>query len=80
VHRDFFIDARKQLIVNLKQKGIDSESVLNAMLKVPREQFVPKALSKRAYEDISLPIDKQQTISPAIYSCKNDFIIGSKKR
>lgn len=79
MHRDFFIDARKQLIVNLKQKGIDSESVLNAMLKVPREQFVPKALSKRAYEDISLPIDKQQTISQPFTVARMTSLLEVKK-
>jgi protein-L-isoaspartate(D-aspartate) O-methyltransferase len=79
VHRDYFIDARKQLIINLKQKGIVSETVLNAMLKVPREQFVPKVLSKRAYEDISLPIDKQQTISQPFTVARMTSLLEVKK-
>lgn len=49
------------------------------MLKVPREQFVPKVLSKRAYEDISLPIDKQQTISQPFTVARMTSLLEVKK-
>ncbi len=56
-------DARNQLIDSLRKRGIVNERVLQAMLNVPREQFVSKPFKQRAYEDVALPIDKHQTIS-----------------
>lgn len=44
-------------------RGVRSEKVLNAMRKVPREQFLPKGLGVRAYDDAPLPIGDGQTIS-----------------
>jgi protein-L-isoaspartate(D-aspartate) O-methyltransferase len=54
----------KQAMINtLRKKGISSGSVLDAMAKVPRHQFVSEALRYHAYDDISLPIGHGQTIS-----------------
>jgi len=47
----------------LVRRGICSETVLEAMRQVPREWFVPQAISKQAYRDTALPIDCEQTIS-----------------
>jgi protein-L-isoaspartate(D-aspartate) O-methyltransferase len=47
----------------LRPRGIDDPRVLRAMAKVPRENFVPKELLARAYEDGPLPIGFGQTIS-----------------
>lgn len=47
----------------LRARGIDDERVLEAMAAVPREQFVPLMLRKRAYDDAALPIGAGQTIS-----------------
>jgi len=47
----------------LKPRGIASESVLGAMLDVPRHLFVPEELKGRAYDDSPLPIGFGQTIS-----------------
>lgn len=47
----------------LRARGIDDPRTLRAMGKVPRERFVPKELSARAYEDNPLPIGFGQTIS-----------------
>ena len=47
----------------LKARDIRDERVLNAMLEVPRHQFVPEALRSRAYADSPLPIGHDQTIS-----------------
>jgi protein-L-isoaspartate(D-aspartate) O-methyltransferase len=44
-------------------RDVRDERVLEAMSKVPREQFVPEELSARAYEDEALPIGAGQTIS-----------------
>ena len=44
-------------------RGVRSEKVLNAMRKVPREQFLPKGQRVWAYDDAPLPIGDGQTIS-----------------
>src|SRR5688572_21933642 len=47
----------------LRARGIDDPRTLKAMAKVPRDKFVPKELTARAYEDNPLPIGFGQTIS-----------------
>ncbi len=47
----------------LRSRGIEDERVLEAMERVPREEFVPPGLRARAYEDAALPIGAGQTIS-----------------
>jgi protein-L-isoaspartate(D-aspartate) O-methyltransferase len=44
-------------------RGITSESVIAAMMKVPRHRFVPRDLRGLAYVDSPLPIGEEQTIS-----------------
>lgn len=44
-------------------RGVRSEIVLDAMRKVPREQFLPEGVREFAYEDSPLPIEAGQTIS-----------------
>ena len=47
----------------LRGRDVVDERVLAAMERVPREQFVPQRLQKRAYDDAALPIGEGQTIS-----------------
>jgi protein-L-isoaspartate(D-aspartate) O-methyltransferase len=47
----------------LRRRGIEDEPVLAAMGEVPREDFVPRRLRGRAYDDSALPIREEQTIS-----------------
>ena len=54
---------RVALVKRLREKGIRSEAVLNAILRVPRERFIDEALWSRAYQDDALPIGHGQTIS-----------------
>ncbi|MFN3236617.1 MAG: protein-L-isoaspartate(D-aspartate) O-methyltransferase [Pseudomonadales bacterium] len=54
---------RNRLINRLRDQGIQDERVLDAMLEIPRHIFIDEALSHRAYEDSSLPIGFNQTIS-----------------
>lgn len=54
---------RMALVKRLRDKGIRSETVLHAMLRVPRERFVEEALWSRAWQDDALPIGHGQTIS-----------------
>ncbi|MFA9418997.1 MAG: protein-L-isoaspartate(D-aspartate) O-methyltransferase [Gammaproteobacteria bacterium] len=54
---------RDRLIQRLQDQGIDNETVLDVMRRVPRHLFVDEALAHRAYEDTALPIGYGQTIS-----------------
>lgn len=47
----------------IQSRGIDDRRVLQAMLDVPREQFVPQRQRALAYADCPLPIESGQTIS-----------------
>src|SRR5438094_10610677 len=44
-------------------RGIIDRAVLDAMLEVPRQMFVPAAAAEFAYDDTPLPIEEGQTIS-----------------
>ena len=50
---------RRQLV----PRGISDGRVLEAMERVPREQFIPEHLRFEAYEDHPVPIGQGQTIS-----------------
>jgi len=56
-------EAARTALVNGFKTHIDDEQVLNAMLRVPRELFVPPEEKHLAYENIPLPIGRGQTIS-----------------
>jgi protein-L-isoaspartate(D-aspartate) O-methyltransferase len=47
----------------LRSRGLTDERVLEAMGRVPREEFVPDHLRDSAYSDCALPIGYEQTIS-----------------
>ncbi len=51
------------MIGSLRDKGITSEKVLDAMNEVPRHFFLDTALDNIAYEDRAFPIAVGQTIS-----------------
>lgn len=55
--------ALARMIERLRHQGIRDEKVLDAMARVPRQQFVDKGLAFSAYDDTPLPIGFQQTIS-----------------
>ena len=58
-----FQPEKAQLIMTLRGMGILDAATLAAMEQVPRELFVPKALQQHSYENASLPIAYNQTIS-----------------
>ncbi len=60
--REFHTE-KAQLIMTLRGQGIGDATVLSALESVPRELFVPPALRQHAYENASLPIALDQTIS-----------------
>src|SRR5580704_16030097 len=47
----------------LIRRGIHDQRVLNAMLTIPREEFVPAEYYATAYVDAPLPIGHSQTIT-----------------
>ena len=61
---EFLAVARRRMVESqLRQRGIRDQSVLEAMLRVPRHEFVPDPYRRQAYEDYPLPIGEGQTIS-----------------
>lgn len=47
----------------LRARGVSDARVLDAMVRVPRHEFVPEPYRAQAYEDHPLPIGHGQTIS-----------------
>ena len=58
-----FQNEKAQLIMTLRGMGIVDADVLSAIEQAPREMFVARALRAHAYENASLPIAMDQTIS-----------------
>lgn len=57
---------RKELVANLRRKGISDETVLAAIERIPRHLFFGNDSifhETKAYEDIAFPIGEGQTIS-----------------
>ncbi len=52
-----------ELIDELREMGIRDERVLEAIMRVPREEFIPQSMRAHAYENVALPIGFGQTIS-----------------
>ncbi|PWN06481.1 protein-L-isoaspartate(D-aspartate) O-methyltransferase [Rhodohalobacter mucosus] len=60
---DLLDQKQEMLEKQLKARGITNQRVLDAMMEVPREEFISKDLVEYAYRDAPLPIDEEQTIS-----------------
>ena len=60
---DFAKHRQEMVDKHIRARGVRSERVLAAMRKVPREGFLPHELHEFAYEDSTLPIAAEQTIS-----------------
>jgi len=54
---------RERLVKALETRGIAHRRVLDAMRRIPREDFLEEALRGKAYDDVALPIGDKQTIS-----------------
>lgn len=54
---------RRQLVDQLREKGISDERVLEAINAIPRHFFLDSAFDKVAYDDKAFPISVGQTIS-----------------
>ena len=63
------------LIVDLKEKGIINNRILDSIKKVPRELFIDDSFIEFIYENIPLPIACNQTISqPYVVACMIDCL------
>lgn len=62
--KENFLTEKKKLLEELRHSGfVTRESVMQAFLKVPREEFILENLRDKAYADHPLPIPGGQTIS-----------------
>jgi protein-L-isoaspartate(D-aspartate) O-methyltransferase len=59
----FALRRQKMVEQQIQGRGITDPRVLGAMLKIPREEFVPEALRNEAYADHPVAIGQGQTIS-----------------
>jgi protein-L-isoaspartate(D-aspartate) O-methyltransferase len=71
---------RHRLVETLKSLGVEDPVVLEVMLKTPRHLFLDEALAHRAYEDKSLPIGHNQTLSrPYTVARMSELLLASCK-
>ena len=56
-------ERRHMVESQLRNRGIRDERVLDAMLRIPRHQFVHQQFAPQAYDDHPIPIAENQTIS-----------------
>lgn len=69
---------RERLVQRLIDQGIQQIAVLEAIRTTPRHLFIEEALAHRAYEDVSLPIGFNQTISqPFVVARMTEIILAS---
>jgi len=61
---DDYIEKRQNMVVSqLESRDIVDSKVLQAMLAIPRHEFVDEGIRESAYNDYPLPIGEGQTIS-----------------
>src|SRR4051812_15410914 len=61
---DPYFEIRRRMVeAQLRDRGISDERVLDAMLRIPRHEFVAEEYRPQAYEDHPIPIGEGQTIS-----------------
>tara|TARA_R110002110_G_scaffold114374_5_gene283779 strand:- start:14169 stop:14822 length:654 start_codon:yes stop_codon:yes gene_type:complete len=72
---------RERLVQRLVEQGISSQRVLDVMRTTPRHLFLDEAMAHRAYEDTSLPIGFQQTLSqPYIVARMTELLLEQGPR
>lgn len=68
--------------LQLRRRGIRDPRVLDAMMQVPREAFVPAGEQSAAYDDRALPLSEGQTISQPFtvaFMCEALQLDGSER-
>tara|TARA_R110002111_G_scaffold2705_5_gene18040 strand:+ start:25438 stop:26112 length:675 start_codon:yes stop_codon:yes gene_type:complete len=79
---DIWEEARERMVENqIRRRGISDSRVLDAMRRVPREEFVSPERKDFAYDNCALPIDCNQTISQpytVAYMCAAAQLTGNE--
>lgn len=70
----------RHFIERLRQQGIDDPQILSVMRQIPRELFIPQAMSHQAYEGNALPIGDGQTISQPYIVAKMTQLLALSPR
>lgn len=70
---------RRNLVEDLKKKGINDELVLNAINNVPRHVFLDSSFVDFAYQDKAFPIGSGQTISQPLTVAFQTSLLEIKK-
>ncbi len=70
---------RKQLVEEIKSKGISDEAVLKAIEKVPRHLFIDDVFLDFAYKDTAFQIGAGQTISQPFTVAYQSTLLEIKK-
>lgn len=70
---------RKKLIESIREKGIEDEAVLEAMMRIPRHYFLDKAFLNQAYTDQAFKIGAGQTISQPYTVAYQSSLLDIKK-
>lgn len=70
---------RKQLVDQLRTKGITDEAVLEAINEVPRHIFLDSSFVELAYQDQAFPIGSGQTISQPSTVAFQTQLLGVEK-
>ena len=78
--RDANTEARHRMVLQLQAQGCD-ERVAQAFWQVKRHHYIEPALAFRAYEDVTLPIGHQQTLSrPSVVAHQLTQMLQGRKR
>jgi protein-L-isoaspartate(D-aspartate) O-methyltransferase len=79
--QDYTALRTKMVSEQIENRGVTSPSVLQAMRRVPRHEFVPSEYRHLAYEDCPVPIGYNQTISqPYIVGYMSEKLNLNKKQ
>ena len=70
---------RKQLVAEIRKKGITDDAVLEAISKVPRHLFLDNAFVDSAYQDKAFPIAAGQTISQPYTVAYQTHLLGLER-
>ncbi len=70
---------RRQLVLQLKEKGINNELVIESIGKIPRHLFMDNAFLEFAYQDKAFPIACGQTISQPYTVAYQTQLLDPKK-
>jgi protein-L-isoaspartate(D-aspartate) O-methyltransferase len=70
---------RNKLVLDLKTKGINDDSVLEAVKSVPRHLFMDSGFLDHAYQDKAFPISSGQTISQPFTVAFQTELLNVKK-